>query len=138
MRLWDRSDGRLALRSADDRGVAAVSERERVVMDIGLAHWDGAPYSLALEIIRLLGGMTDDGTGIDSGEGRLWPKGAPTAIEGQAEANLWATIDGVEFYITIRKSNNQLLKDGVTREQLGLPPEPEDTGRLYFKTPPSR
>jgi hypothetical protein len=106
-------------------------EEERRVMDIAATQWDAAPYSVALEIKRFLANQTDEGTSIDSGTGLLWPQGAPEPIEGHAEADLHAKIGGVEFYITVRKSNAQLLTEGVTREQLGLPP----LGDVGIQTP---
>lgn len=90
--------------------------------------WDASPYSVALEIKRLLSSVKDSTTNIDSGTGLLWPFGAPAPIEGHSSADLWVMIGGKEFYVEIRKSNNQLLKEGVTFEQLGLPPEPRNTG----------
>lgn len=95
-------------------------EEERRVSDIAATHWDGAPYTLALEIKRLLQASKDEGTSIDSGTGLLWPWRAPEPVAGHAEADLFVMLGGCEFYITVRKSNSQLLKEGVTRAQLGL------------------
>jgi len=75
--------------------------------------WDGTPYSLALEIREFLQTIVDTDTHIDSGTG-------------DGNADLWATIQGVEFYINIRKSNSQLLSEGATRKSLGLPPIDDD------------
>jgi len=95
-------------------------EEERGVLDIAAQHWDTAPYTVALEVKRLLGPIVDAGTSIDSGTGLLWPWGAPAPIEGHADADLHPIIDGVEYHLTVRKSNRQLIKEGVTPAQLGL------------------
>lgn len=101
-------------------------EEERRVLDVGARQWDGTPYTVALEIKRLLAAIVDVGTFIDSGHGLLWPRHAPAPIEGHAEADLWPNIGGVEFYIMVRKSNSQLLREGITEEQLGLAQETKD------------
>ncbi len=60
--------------------------------------WDMKPVGLAHEISRLLDGVKDEGTAVDTGTG-------------DGSANLWITVDGIEFYLTIRRSNNQLKRD---------------------------
>jgi hypothetical protein len=104
--------------------MAQPSEREQERQVHDLAPWDGTPYTLALELKRFLEGLKDAGTSIDSGHGLLWPSGAPSPIEGHAEADLWPKVGGIEFHVTVRKSNSQLLKEGVTCSQLGLADEP--------------
>lgn len=94
---------------------------ERWVLEIGKSNdWDTSPYTIAVEMKRLLGSIIDSGTAVDSGLGSLFPLGASEPIAGHSEASLYAFIEGKEFYITIRKSNQQLIKDGVTKEELGL------------------
>jgi len=85
------------------------AQRQRKMMEIVPSNWDKRPLVLASEIKRLLGSVKDEGTDIDSG-----------GMDDNAD--LWVTVDGREYYINIRPSNNQLLKEGWTREQLGLPP----------------
>ena len=84
-------------------------ERARWLMDSLPDDWERALILLAHEMRAFLQSIKDEGTSIDSGtDGR--------------SGDLWLTIQGVEWYINIRKSNNQLLKEGKTREELGLPP----------------
>ena len=70
-------------------------ERVRVLMSLVPEDWDSAPLTLAHEISRLLGSLKDEGTAIDSGGG-------------DGRANLWVTVDGVEYYLTICRSNQGL------------------------------
>lgn len=46
----------------------------------------------------LLNSVKDEGTGIDTGGGR-------------DSADLWVTIANCEYFITVRKSNNQIAKE---------------------------
>lgn len=65
-------------------------EQENFVFDIASANnFDMRPYSVALELKRLMAGMVDAGTSIDSGTGAT-------------EADLDAKIGGVEYHITIK------------------------------------
>ena len=61
--------------------------------------WDRAPLSLAEEIAGFLANVKDEGTHIDSG------------TDGQS-GDLWVTVQGVEYWVNVRKSNNQLVKEG--------------------------
>lgn len=63
----------------------------RIVHELMPANWDKGPMSLAHEIRNLLKPVVDEGTGIDSGGG-------------DGMADLWATVDGVEYYIAIKRS----------------------------------
>jgi hypothetical protein len=49
-------------------------------------------------LCALLKNVIDSGTSIDTGGGR-------------DSADLWAKIGGVEYYMTVRKSNNQLASE---------------------------
>lgn len=89
------------------------AKRVAHMMQLIPEHWDKAPLILAHEIRAFLMSVKDEGTGIDSGGG-------------DGDADLWVKVQGVEYYINIRKSNTQLLKEGHTRESLGLPPLPPD------------
>ena len=85
-------------------------DRTKEVMHIGMVEgFDMRAYSLAIEIKEFLRTIADEGTGIDTGTFAR-------------EADIDVTIGGVEYYITVRPSNVQLLKEGVPREELGLPP----------------
>lgn len=99
------------------------NECERYVLDTVLSEQgDVAPYTLCLELKRMLAQIVDADTDIDTSAGVLWPFGAPNPIVGHSEADLYATVGGIEFMISLRRSNPQLLKDGVSAEQLGVPP----------------
>jgi hypothetical protein len=63
-------------------------------------NWDKAPVLLAHEIRGFLGSIKDEGTEIDSGTNGT-------------SGDLWVTIQGVEWFINIRKSNNQLKKEAA-------------------------
>jgi hypothetical protein len=75
------------------------NERIRAMNDMIPSDWDRKPLGIAHEIRGFLASVKDQGTEIDSGM---------DATSG----DLWVTIQGVEFFITIRRSNKQLKKDG--------------------------
>lgn len=81
----------------------------RALHDMMPEDWDRRPLTLAHEIRTFLLTIVDQGRGVDSGSDGC-------------SADLWATVGGVEWFINVRKSNSQLLKEGATRESLGLPP----------------
>lgn len=74
-------------------------EAHRKVADILPVDWDRKPFGLASEIRSFLSSVKDEGTGIDSGGG-------------DGTGDLWVTVQGIEYFITVRKSNNQLKKEG--------------------------
>ncbi|MCK1281495.1 hypothetical protein IVB46_40385 [Bradyrhizobium sp. 61] len=74
-------------------------ERMRKVMDMIPEGWDKKPISLAYEIRDFLENVKDAGTSIDSG------------TDGSC-GDLWVTIQGTEYFITMRKSNKQLAQEG--------------------------
>jgi hypothetical protein len=86
-----------------------ATPRIQVMHDMMPADWDRKPLALAHEIRNFLSSVKDQGTEIDSGTDGM-------------SGDLWVKIGGVEWYINIRKSNGQLLKEGHSRESLGLPP----------------
>jgi hypothetical protein len=59
--------------------------------------WDRRPFAVATEIRQLLNTIKDADTTIDS-------------ASGSDTAYLWVTIDGIEYYISIRRSNLQLAR----------------------------
>ena len=65
--------------------------------------WDRRPFSIATELRTLLATIKDEGTTIDSGSG-------------DGHADLWVTVDGVEYHIAVRRSNLQLKRQGVTAD----------------------
>ena len=69
-------------------------KRVKIVHDMIPEHWDKGPLSLAHELRNLLKPVVDENTSIDSGGG-------------DGMADLWATIDGVEYYIAIKRSAKQ-------------------------------
>ena len=74
--------------------------RHKKVLEMAPPGWDMGPMGLATEIKNFLKSAKDEGTSVDSGTG-------------DGDADLWVTVQGVEYYINIRRSNNQLVKDGV-------------------------
>jgi hypothetical protein len=79
-----------------------MSEQERMrrVMDLIPADWDRKPVSLIYEIRGFLENVKDQGTSMDSG------------TDGTC-GDLWVTIQGIEYFITVKKSNAQLAKEGM-------------------------
>ena len=75
--------------------------RVRTLIDIIPAHWDRKPLGLAHEIRGFLMSIRDEGSSIDSGGG-------------DGTGDLWVTVQGVEYFIAIRKSNLQLKKEGLS------------------------
>lgn len=76
-----------------------TEKRVRDMMNMVPDHWDKGPMVLASEVKRFLMSVADHGTGVDSGGG-------------DGLADLWVTVDGIEYYLTIRKSNGQLTREG--------------------------
>lgn len=74
-------------------------KRHVVVASILPAEWDQKPFGLASEIRAFLAAAKDEGTEIDSGSG-------------DGCADLWVTVQGVEYFISVRKSNKQLVREG--------------------------
>lgn len=75
-------------------------KRHRKVADMLPAEWDRRPISLAGEIRSFLQSVKDHGTEIDSGSGN-------------GNADLWVTVQGVEYYINVRPSNAQTARDAA-------------------------
>ena len=76
-----------------------TDNRKKQMMEIAHSQgWDMSAMVLAREISDFLDSIKDEGTSIDSG-----------GCHGGAD--LWPKIGGVEFYINIRRSNNQIKKD---------------------------
>jgi hypothetical protein len=71
----------------------------KIVHDLLPPEWDNGPLSLAHEIRNLLKSVVDENTGIDSGGG-------------DGMADLWATVGGVEYFITIKRSRATELPNG--------------------------
>lgn len=74
-------------------------KRHTIVAGMLPADWDQKPFGLAGEIRAFLGSVKDEGTEIDSGSG-------------DGCADLWVTVQGVEYFISVRKSNKQLVREG--------------------------
>jgi hypothetical protein len=80
--------------SAEDR-----KESERGVVNIGVSQgFDMRPYSLVLEMKRLLAPIADQGSSMDSG-----------TLDGLAD--MYLTVGGVEFFISVAPSKSQAAKD---------------------------
>lgn len=76
------------------------NERHRHVAGVLPEHWDRRPFALASEIREFLATVKDAGTEIDSG-----------GMDGTGD--LWVTVQGVEYFVSVRRSNKQLVADGV-------------------------
>lgn len=75
-------------------------KRVRTVESLIPAEWDRKPLSLAHELRNMLKSVADEGTHIDS-------------AGGDGCADLWVTVQGVEYYIAIKPSaKNQERQDG--------------------------
>jgi hypothetical protein len=82
------------------------SDKEKSIKwlhDVIPPEWDRKPLSLAHEIMGFLENVKDQGTNIDSG------------TNGEA-GDLWVTIQGIEYYISIQKSGLQKAKEGKQHE----------------------
>lgn len=66
--------------------------------DTGRLDYPRDAASLRDEISELLNSVRDHGISSDTGGG-------------MGQADLWVTVQGVEYFITIRKSNNQLRRE---------------------------
>jgi hypothetical protein len=75
------------------------NDRVQQMMETLPSNWDKRPVLLAEEIAAFLKSIKDEGTGIDSG------------TDGES-GDLWVTVQGIEYWINIRKSNSQLVKEG--------------------------
>lgn len=80
-------------------GDASSDKRHHQVVDMQPAEWDQRPRGLAGEIRNFLKSLKDAGTSVDSGGG-------------DGSADLWVTSDGIEYFISIRRSNRQIARDG--------------------------
>lgn len=76
-------------------------ESARHLHDIIPPDWDRKPLSLAHEIRGFLDSVKDQGTEIDSGTDGI-------------SGDLWVTIQGIEYLITIKKSGAQLAKEAAS------------------------
>lgn len=91
-------------------------ERTKWLHDVLPPDWDQKPLSLAHEIRGFLDNVKDAGTEIDSGTDGV-------------SGDLWVTVQGIEYFVTIKKSNNQLVKEGK------LPPPPTGTNEKNDEAP---
>lgn len=75
------------------------NERMRHLHEMIPDSWDKRQISLAHEIMTFLENIKDQGTHIDSGTDGVC-------------GDLWVKIQGIEYFINIRKSNAQIAKEG--------------------------
>lgn len=66
--------------------------------DIGRLNYPQDVASLRDELIELLSTVRDEGTSCDTGGG-------------MGQADLWVKVQGVEYFITVKKSNSQIKKE---------------------------
>lgn len=76
-----------------------ADKRHTQVANIMPVEWDRHAFGLASEVRTFLRSIADEGTEIDSGGG-------------DGTGDLWVTVQGVEYFVSIRKSNRQLLREG--------------------------
>jgi hypothetical protein len=79
-----------------------MNDREkstRWLHDIIPSEWDRKPLSIAHEIRTFLDSVKDQGTEIDSGTDGVC-------------GDLWVTIQGIEYLVTVKKSQGQLAREG--------------------------
>ena len=72
-----------------------TEKRHKKILHIAPREWDMRPMGLVGELKALLDAIKDAGTEIDTGTGN-------------GNADLWVMVDGIEFYINVRRSNRQL------------------------------
>jgi len=75
-----------------------MDRAKKVLMNIIPKTWDSKPLSLAHELVGFLQTIKDEGTGIDSG-----------SMDGLAD--LWVTVQGIEYIITIKPSRAALKEN---------------------------
>lgn len=78
-------------------------KRHHQVAHLRPADWDNRPAGLADELRAFLKSVKDEKTEIDSGSG-------------DGHADLWVTVQGIEYFVSVRKSNKQLAKEGRPTE----------------------
>lgn len=83
--------------------MSGSDKRHSIVARMLPEEWDRRPFSVATELRTLLATIKDEGTTIDSSSG-------------DGHADLWVTVDGIEYYITVQRSNLQLKRQGVTAD----------------------
>lgn len=72
-----------------------TEKRHKQILETVPGDWDMRPMSLVGELKTLLDAIKDADTDIDTGTGN-------------GSSDLWVMVDGIEFYITVRRSNRQL------------------------------
>lgn len=72
-----------------------MAKENNVMMGIIPNNWDKNPINLAHELELFLNSIKDESTSIDSGGGNGF-------------ADLWVTVQGIEYFITIRQSRKAL------------------------------
>ncbi len=74
-------------------------DRTRVANDMAfsMSDWEHMPRSFMLELRDMLEAKKDDGTHIDTGGG-------------DGTGDLWVTVGGIEYFVSVRLSNAQLAK----------------------------
>lgn len=82
-----------------------AERREHIAYDLAAGQgWDNRPFLLMQELRAYLHAIQDHGTHIDIGGS-------------DRTGDLWVTVDGVEYLVTVRLSNNQIAKDaGSTQD----------------------
>ena len=92
-----------------------MTDREKTIKETMPMHWDKGPYSIACELKDMMQGMIDAGSGIDTGVC-------------EDTAHLWATIDGVEYFIELKQSNAEIIKAPEASQYTAFWPKEDMTG----------
>lgn len=72
-------------------------KQHNIVANLLPPEWDRKPFALATELRDFLSTVKDEGTQIDSGSG-------------DGVADLWVTVGGIEYYISIKPSLKEAAK----------------------------
>jgi hypothetical protein len=94
-----RTAKRLIDHQGGEQGMSDREKATRWLHDVIPPEWDRKPLSIAHEIRTFLDSVKDQGTEIDSGTDGVC-------------GDLWVTIQGIEYIISVKKSNAQLAKEG--------------------------
>jgi len=79
-------------------GMDDSDKRHNIVARSRPPEWDNTPAALTDELREMLKNMVDTGTSIDSGCGN-------------GHGDLWFTIGGIEFYLSVSRSERQIIED---------------------------
>lgn len=89
-------------------------DRKGIARAIRPPEWDGSPAAMRDELATLLRRtMADEGSSMDTGTG-------------PDSADLWVSVGGVEFFVTIKRSRSQERRDAGLPESPCKSEDPDD------------